>query len=267
MLTLDVSAHFYCSHNMRNKSRYKIVQIIKLFIITRHTMKKNAPKGTFLYCKLMVILIIIMSIFTKESACSEDSNNTNDTQKKSYILAGAGALISPAIGHTYIGGDNIRRGLWYTVNETFNAFLTVEYSIASLGGGNHSYYRAKSYGVMTIATHTISAIDALISVRKINTNSPTKSYFIATAGSALFPINAIGHGYLGQKNHTRGWFYTFGYIILSAQAPDNSEIRNAIRYISMLDAFGSTYKYNTSLTKVTILPEKSSLKLMITRTF
>ncbi|MFC1490848.1 hypothetical protein ACFL6K_06525 [Candidatus Latescibacterota bacterium] len=232
----------------------------------RHVIKQNTYNIPRFFHKLFFVLIIIMCIGAKESLCAENDTTEIVTKKKSYILAGAGALVCPALGHSYIGGDNVRRGLLYTANEIvvgYNIFQTVAAAFGQGDGPENPNY----YPIMFVATHVTNVIDALISVHNKNSHATKKSYFIATAGSALFPINAIGHGYIGDENYMRGWYYSFASVILSVKYSENTEIRKMVGLISMADALARTYKYNQSITNVSIVPGKSSVKLMITKTF
>ncbi|MDP2983122.1 MAG: hypothetical protein Q8O92_07325 [Candidatus Latescibacter sp.] len=60
----------------------------------------------------IALLLCVLSFVSYNAFCDDIPN-----QKKSYAFAIAGSLLLPAIGHSYIGGDNTRRGLYYTGGE------------------------------------------------------------------------------------------------------------------------------------------------------
>ena len=236
-------------------------------------MVKDMVKGMEFRCmfrhiliRVMIIVAIISSI-TPMLSFSAESETNQYPEKKSYFLACSGAFITPALGHAYIGGDNIRRGVLYTTTEIWciTAEITnILRAIISYDDDNFkAYFEPGDLMQLALATHAISMVDAAVSVHSINNRVPTKSYIISTGGSAIFP--PIGHGYLNRRNNIRGWIYGISQMAFAIQKKPN--IVHGIRYVSMLDAFVSTYRYNQAVTKVMLVPGDSSLELRILKTF
>ncbi|MFC1490849.1 hypothetical protein ACFL6K_06530 [Candidatus Latescibacterota bacterium] len=128
-------------------------------------MKKDTHKVPRFCYILFVALIIIMCLGAKESLCAEDDATEIVTKKKSYILGGAGALVCPAIGHSYIGGKNMPRSVLYTGIEIASGLFLFTAAMAPVHGGAE---QLKYYSTMFIATHVISFADALISTNIYN---------------------------------------------------------------------------------------------------
>jgi hypothetical protein len=214
--------------------------------------------------KKIIFLILLTYLFSDLNLyCEETTPEIKNIPKKSYAIAFTGSLISPVIGHSYIGGKNIERGLLYTGGELFN-FLA---SIPPIDWGSdakpdeHEFDKGGLYWIAAI--HLISAIDAMISVHDFNTGTLRKSYFISTAGSAVLP--AIGHRYLGEKNYGRGAYYSIGEA--AAFFADSHDYIMGIRILSMVDALYSTKKFNDKNLSIILLPGTKSARILISKSF
>ncbi len=200
-----------------------------------------------------IIFIIIIVVLPLDAFCDVIPN-----QHKSYTCAIAGSLLLPVVGHGYVGGDNYRRGLYYTGGEALNLFLGTICSIEDKNQGMEYFYWVG-------AIHIASMLDAIISVYNINNRKHDKSYIIASAGSAVFPN--IGHGYLKNKNNLmRGWVYSFFETV--SFLSDNEELVMGIRLLSTADAAFSTYQVNKiNKTEIIFRPGVKSGYLLLLKTF
>lgn len=229
----------------------------------------RSGRGSGVYITLLAVMLVVLLLGVGDAVCEENSDTGQAVRKKSVDIAFAGALVSPVIGHAYIGGENTLRGILYTASELFLGVAFLGSALSRLGGYTADNAHPEGFLYWAAATHIISLADAVISVQKINSNSPTKSYVIATGGSAVFPV--IGLGYVGGKwTGLRAGLYTVAqFIAFTETRPVTArrEITRGIRYVSMADAFISTARYNRSVTKVSIIPDGSSVRLVVMRTF
>jgi hypothetical protein len=213
--------------------------------------------------KKIIFLFLLTFLFSDLNLyCEETVTEINKSPKKSYALALTGTLISPIIGHSYIGGKNFERGFFYSCGEILNFFESLPpifgYGIKQ---SERKFDKGSLYWIAAI--HMISLIDASISVDDINTGSTRKSYFISTAGSAVLPV--VGDRYLGEKNYGRGIYYTIGEA--AAFFNDSHDYIMGIRILSMVDALYSTKKFNDNNLSVIILPGTKSARILISKSF
>lgn len=84
-------------------------------------------------------------------------------KRKSYLIGVCGAALSPMIGHSYIGGWNILRGLFYFSTEVFMFGLVLHESFDPNSGTSGEHYLYTSWAI-----HAINIFDAAFTIRHIN---------------------------------------------------------------------------------------------------
>lgn len=96
-------------------------------------------------------------------------------RRKSYIFGVGGAAILPLIGHSYIGGWNIPRGLLYSGVEYFCIMLGIAAGIAPGGSRRDSEALFIASGII----HGINIFDAFCSVYYVNKKAREQQFSIA----------------------------------------------------------------------------------------
>jgi len=88
--------------------------------------------------------------------------------KKSYLIGVGGASILPIIGHSYIGGYNIHRGLLYTLGEGYCVLGVIASGLSGFGGNPKARGNADRYKTWFSIIHGINIFDAYRSVKRHN---------------------------------------------------------------------------------------------------